>query len=211
MGKVYDPFHDDAHAREVEQTALKIYQNIHSSVKKHADVHRIRLLSMLHDTSRKVIGVNFLLEPLMGGYISGRIGYNLMMESGYSHEESAYIRSILRNHESFIGLWKYPMDANGKIFADADCIESYSSKRLDRALRYFEHQKFSNTLLNLYIVGLTITHRYARPECFLDISKKIMDRYMEELRYFLRKKKSHIDSLLYRHISSKLYSLDFVA
>lgn len=210
MGHVYDPFHDDAHAREVEQTAILLYYNLSSSFKKQADMQRIRLLALLHDTSRKVIGVNFLLEPLMGGYISGKIGYSLMRESGYSHRESAYIRAILRNHESFLGLWKYPMDVNGKILSDADCIEAYSSKRLERALRYFEHRKFSNVLLNMYIAGLTVTHRYARPECFLDESRKLQLKYIEELRQCIREKKSVIESLLYRRVFTLFYSLDFL-
>lgn len=205
--RLYDPFHDGDHAIEVEKTAQRIYRYVKPAPSV-ASLHHVRLLSLLHDTSRKVIGTNLFLEPLMGGYISGRIGYWIMRDAGYSHQEASYIRSIIRNHESFLGLWKYPLDTNAKIFVDADNVEAYSPKRLSRALRYFEEKKFSNGLLNMYIYGLTMAHTFLKPEFHFAMSKHIRDSYIEELRINIKDQKHKLEYMLYRHVFKSFIAMD---
>lgn len=206
MANVYDPFHDHMHAREVEATALRLYKLLPQEKKRHADPHTIKLLAVLHDTSREVIGTNLFLEPVMGGYISGWIAYRLMQEAGFSYEESVYVRGIIRNHESFLGLWKYPMDINGKILSDADTIETYSLTRLKRGLRYFKQKKFSNILLNIYVFGLILTNMLFSPFYYLKESKVLEKEQIKNLKIFLELRKKTFAKMLYYRVFRLLYS-----
>lgn len=206
MANVYDPFHDQHHAIEVEKTALSIYEQLPAKLKKKADPNIIRLLSVLHDTSREVIGTNMFLEPLMGGYISGWIGYRLMLNAGFSYDEAVYVRGIIRNHESFLGFWKYPMDINGQVFSDADTVETFSLKRLQRGLKYFKQNRFSNILLNTYVAGLILSHIFISPHFYFKISKNLEKENIERLKMFLKTRKKVFEAVLYRHIFKILYS-----
>lgn len=207
MGRIYDPFHDEQHALEVSKTAFKIYKHLPPETQKKVDLHSLKLLALLHDTSRKIIGTNIFLEPLMGGYISGRIGFRLMIEAGYSIEEATYIRSIIRNHESFYGLWKYPMDETGKIFADADCIEGYSSKRLERGLNYFNQKKFSNLFLNLYIFSLVFVYKHGKSDYYYEFSKSLEKRNVKKLLSLFLSKKQYFKKVLFSFVYNYLYTL----
>ncbi|MBP7768497.1 HD domain-containing protein [Candidatus Woesebacteria bacterium] len=206
MRQVYDPFHDHVHAREVERTALQIYQQLPIKTQQTVDLELLRLVSILHDSSRKVIGTNLFLEPLLGGYISGYIAYHLMKEAGYNEKKARYVLSLLRNHESFLGLWRYPADIHEKILEDADLIEQYSMKRLARGITYFKQKKFSNFLFNLYIFGLIMMHSLFTPHFHFKISRELSKQNVEELQRFLLHKKKTFGQLLYQRIFTLLYT-----
>ncbi len=210
MSWVYDPFHDEKHSLEVEILSLKIYHSLAQKIRKDTTVARVRLAAVLHDTSREVIGTNFILEPLLGGYISGSIAYRMMMEYGYGEQEARYIRSIIRNHESFFGLWKYTEDITERILSDSDNVEAYSAERFTRGLIYFKKQKFSNIFLNVYIVGLVIQHRWAPPHFFFPIATVMHKKYLQRLRKVVLTHRTLFRSLLYWPVYYLLYSLDFL-
>lgn len=211
MSWVYDPFHDEKHALEVEILSLKLYRSLPQDLQAQTSVARVRLAALLHDTSREVIGTNFILEPLLGGYMSGSIAYRMMLEYGYAETEARYIRDIIRNHESFFGLWKYTEDLTEQLLSDADNIEAYSAQRFKRGLIYFKKQKFSNIFLNVYIVGLVIQHRWAPPRFFFSLSRVLHKTYLQRLRFVLLTHKKLFRSLLYKPVYFLLYSLDFLA
>lgn len=206
MAHVYDPFHDHLHAKEVEVTALQIYKQLTPEEQKQADPDIIRALAVLHDTSREIIGTNLFLEPLLGGYVSGWIGYRLMIEAGLSEKEALYVRGILRNHESFLGLWQYPLDINEKILSDADTVEQYSLKRLQRALRYFKQRKFSNILFNMYVFGLLLSRIFITPIFHFKISKELENENIQRIKKFINARRKLFGAMLYHRLYKMLYS-----
>jgi predicted Zn-dependent protease with MMP-like domain len=206
MANVYDPFHDHLHAKEVEVTALAIYEQLPPETQKLADRDIIKVLAVVHDTSREVIGTNLFLEPLLGGYVSGWIGYRLMTEAGFSEKEALYVRGILRNHESFLGLWQYPLDINEKILADADGVEQYSLKRLQRAMRYFKQRKFSNILFNMYVFGLILSRIFITPVFHFESAKQLEKENLRKIKMYINAKRKLFGSLLYHRVYKLLYS-----
>ncbi len=211
MKCVYDPFHDEKHALEVELTAIKLYRALPPATVASVNLEQLRLVSVLHDTSREVIGTNFLLEPLLGGFMSGSIAYRQLIDAGYSTEYARYIRFVILNHESLLGLWKYKEDTLGQLLSDADTIEAYSERRFQRGIEYFKRKRFSNIFLNMYMIGLLIMDRYSPPELFFEHSRALFEKNISELKIFFIENRTVLKEVLYRPLYRFLYSHDFLS
>lgn len=211
MSKTYDPFHDEYHVLEVEEIATRIHHSLDRFTRKTADLESIRLACLFHDTSRKVIKTNLLLQPFLDGYLSGNIAYSTLLEVGYSAPQAFRVRRMINDHETILGLVKRDPDISCKIFADADCISGYSSKRIGRAIKRFEQGKFSNILLNVYVLALVYLHKNKTIVYNFEISRQMTSQHILELKNYLLAHRQEIKKMLYRPVYHYLYTIGFLS
>lgn len=210
MSMIYDPLHDDNHVQEVEQTAIQIYESLVEEKKEKVDLESVKLACMYHDTSRKVIKTNLLLQPFLDGYYSGKIAYNCLLEVGYSKEQALKVKEIINVHETILGLIKKTPDLNGYIFSDADFVEGYSVKRLDRAFKRFERGDFSKLLLNFYVIALVLIHKKKILPFYFKKTKEIYKIYLKELTSYIHKNDHYFKKMLFKPVYKMFMSLDFL-
>lgn len=210
MARGYDPFHDDLHVLEVEKTALRIYKKLEKQIQKRVDLELLRLACVYHDTSRKIIKTNILLQPFLDGPLSGRIAARILSAVGYSTRQAEKVRKIINSHETFLGLVKRKRDITAHIFADADFIEGYSPERMRRGLEKFLKKRFSTVLLNTYVLGMLFLLKMYPLRCHFPYAKVLCAQYKQNLRKFFLQSSTQrifrallltpIYSLLYAHI-----------
>jgi len=210
MSNIYDPLHDDNHVKEVEQTALNIYESLIKEDKKRVDLESVKLACLYHDTSRKIIKTNLFLQPFLDGYYSGKIAYNCLLEAGYSKKQALKVKEIINVHETMLGFIKKNPDINGHIFSDADFVEGYSAKRLNRALKRFERGEFSKLLLNFYVIALVLIHRKKLLPFYFKKTKEIYKTYLKELTLYIHENNHYFKKMLFKPVYKMFISIDFL-
>jgi hypothetical protein len=153
MAGGYDPFHDADHALEVESTSLRLLAAVPVDRAASVDVEVLRLAAFWHDTSRRYIKHSLLLQPLLDGPFSGFACYRGLRASGYSRVRARRVVKTILGIEDFFGLVPRLRSAEADILMDADCLESLSARRLDRALTSVESGRHRRSTLNGYLLA----------------------------------------------------------
>jgi len=206
MKEDLDPFHDVDHAEAVERTALEIYASLDDIAKQEVYIEPLKLAAFWHDTSRKYIRSNLLLQPFFDGYISGRLARKHLKAVGYERKTTRYVERIINCHETILGTGeKKKLDATMKIFSDADWCETFSPKRIRRAIEKVEEKKFPRRTLNWYVLAISFVHTKNFMHIYFKKTEEIKNRYIQELFSFMHTEKERMKKIFYAPIYTHLY------
>lgn len=151
MKHVYDPLHDHNHVLAVERDAKKVAKLLGVTEKINRDA--LELACLWHDSSRKIIRQNILLQPFVDGYFSSRIAKKELTNLGVDKKTIDMTIKIIRKNETFLGIFPRKHFLESSILADADALQSFSTERFEHFVKYTEEGLFSKKLFSMYLLG----------------------------------------------------------